>query len=188
MRNTINLATSPFVNYRPFALGAGLLGVVTLAVTVFVAMESVQAWQERTAAQAHLTALKSERARLMAEQQRLESELQDPATQAVLRRTRFLNDLIRQKNLSWTQLFFDVAERLPRQVRILSVSPSLRQDGRLQVELQVGGQSPPAVIEFLRALEDAEKFDQVELHSQNYRGGRGRDAMTAQVSVAYLQE
>ncbi len=188
MRNRINLATSPFVNYRPFALGAGLLALVTVAVTVFVGVESVRAWQERRATQARVRELQSERARLLAEQQRLEAELQDPATQKVLRRTRFFNDLIRQKNLSWTQLFFDLAEGLPRQVRILSLSPSLREDGRLQVELRVGGASPPAVIEFLRALEEGEKFAQVELHSQNYRGGRGRDAMTAQVSVVYLQE
>lgn len=188
MRSRVNLATSPFVNYRRFALGTGLLALVALTATVWVGGESVRVWQERTSRQARLQELRAERTRLVTEQEQLESELKDPATQQVLRRTRFLNDLIRQKNLSWTQLFFDLAGRLPPRVRVMSLSPQLREDGRLEVRLRIGGESAPAVIEFLRALEEGGKFAELQLHSQNFQPGRDSDAMTAEVSVIYRQE
>ncbi|MFQ5723423.1 MAG: hypothetical protein ACE5G6_02935 [Terriglobia bacterium] len=188
MRSRVNLATSPFVNYRRFALGAGLLALVALTATVWVGRESVRVWQERTSRQARWQELRAERARLMSEQEQLETELEHPATQAVLQRTRFLNDLIRQKNLSWTRLFFDLAGRLPAGVRVVSLSPHLREDGRLEVQLQVGSESAPAMIEFLRALEDGDKFDEVQLHSQNFQAGRDSDALTTEVSVIYRQE
>lgn len=186
MRSAINLATSPFVPYRRFAVTVGLLAVVTLGATALVGIEAARGWNERRTTQARLRELKAEQARLAAEQQRLESQLQDPATQEMLERLRFLNRLIRQKNLSWTQLFFDLQQRLPPRVRILSLSPSLRDDGPLQVELQVGGESAQAVIGFLRALEASDKFREIALHSQSRSSGS--DTVTAQVSVVYGQE
>lgn len=188
MRNSINLATSPFLPYRRFALTVGLLGALALVLTLVVAVEGVRTWRERTTTQARVRELRAERTRLATAEQRLEAELQDPATQAVLEHTRFLNGLVRQKNLSWTELFFDLQERLPARVRILALSPSLREDGRMQVDLQVGGESGPAVIGFLQALEEGQKFTEVELHSQSHDAGRGADRMVAQVSVVYVQE
>jgi len=114
--------------------------------------------------------------------------LQDPATQEILARTRFLNDLVRRKNLSWTELFFDLQERLPARVRILAVAPSLREDGDLQVELHVGSESAQALIEFLQALEEGEKFREIALRSQSRASGAQADAVTAQVSAVYVQE
>ena len=188
MRSRINLATNPFINYRRFALMAGMLAVVAVGLTVLLGLEGVRSWQDRTGRQAHRRELQGQRARLAAEQQRLESELRAAATQELLERTRFLNQLIQQKRFSWSALFFDLQEQLPPRMRILALSPSLRPDGHLQVELHVGGQSALAVIEFLRALEQAEKFRSLALHSQRRAAGSEPDAVTARVSAIYVQE
>lgn len=188
MRVPLNLATAPFVPVRRFLLTVGLLAVVALAATLAVGVEAVRVWRGRTATQTRTRELQTERARLLIEQQRLERELEDPATQEVLARTRFLNDLVRRKNLSWTELFFDLQERLPARVRILALAPSLRDDGALQVELQVGSESAAALIEFLQALEKGEKFREIMLRSQNRATGTQADAVVAQVSAVYVQE
>ena len=188
MRVPLNLATAPFVPVRRFLLTVGVLGVVALAATLLVSVEAVQLWRGRTATQARMRELQADRARLLQAQQRLQSELEDPATQEILARTRFMNDLVRRKNLSWAELFFDLEERLPPRVRILAVAPSLRDDGDLQVELQVGSESAPALIEFLQALEEGKKFREIALRSQNRSTGNQPDAVTAQVSVVYVQE
>lgn len=188
MRASINLATAPFIPTRRFLLTVGLLVGVTLVATLAVLVTAGGAWRERTATRARLRELTSERAELARTQQQIEGELQDPATRAVLERVRFLNGLVRQKNLSWTELVVDLQERLPPRVRILAVSPSLRDDGRLQVEMQVGGESPAAVIQFLRALEEGKKFQEIALHSQSRGTGAQADPVTAQVSVLYAQE
>ena len=188
MKAPVNLATRPFVNGRPFVVTTVVLGGVALLLTLLVLVVGVTVWRERTTTVARLHGLDSERVRLIAAQGSLESELRAPATQQLLERTRFLNQLIREKGLSWTELFFDLQQRLPPQVRILSLSPSLREDGHLLVELRVGGASGAAVIEFLRALEEGEKFRDVMLLGQRRGSGAGRDQMTAEVTVVYVQE
>jgi len=188
MRTSINLATKPFVNVRPFVVTTAVLGATALVLTLLLLMVGVSTWRERATTLARLRGLESERSRLIAAQARLESELRTPATQQLLERTRFLNQLIRQKGLSWTELFFDLQQCLPRQVRILSLSPSLREDGNVLVELRVGGGSAAAVIEFLQALEEGEKFRDVVLRGQRRGTGASRDEMSAEVTAVYVQE
>lgn len=188
MRARINLATDPFVNYRPFVGTVGLLTAATLGLTLLLVVESIQTWRERTHTQQRLRELTRQRAELTAEQQQLETELRAPATQERLERVRFLNQLILQKSLSWTQLFLDLQKRLPSQVRVLSLSPSWREDGNIEVKVRVGGRSAPAVVEFLRALEQGGEFQEFELYSQRRPSGRSADAVVAEVGAVYVQE
>lgn len=188
MRSSINLASRPFINYRPFVFTTALLALLALGLTALVVVKAVTTWQEQSRAQARLHELSAQQARLVAEQAQLESELQASTTRELLERTRFLNGLIERKSLSWTELFFDLQDRLPPGVRILTLSRSLRDDGRVEVDLRLGGQSAPAVIEFLRALEEGEKFREVTLHSQSREAGNGPDVIQAQVSAVYAPE
>ncbi len=125
---------------------------------------------------------------MQTEQRALQSELRGPTAQELLGQVDFLNQLIRRKSLSWTQLFFDLQERLPGRVRILTLAPTLQKNGNVRVEFGVGGDSAGALIEFLEALPQGNKFRDVELHSQGEGRGSGRDAVTAQVSATYVQE
>ena len=188
MRPSINLATEPFVNYRTFFLTAGILGVAALGLSLFLAIQGVRTWRETTTTQGKLRQLETRRGQLMDEQRELENELRTPANLEQLERVRFFNLLIRQKSLSWTHLFFDLQECLPLQVRILSLSPTLQDDGSLSVELRLGAASSTAVIEFLQALEQGKKFRDVVLHSQAQGRGASRDAVDARLSAVYVQE
>lgn len=188
MRSSINLASDPFVNLRGFAVTAGILAVAAFGLTLWLLIHGLSTWRETTTTQGKLRGFETQRTRLLSEQHNLENELRAPGTMELLERVRFLNQLIRQKRLSWTQLVFDLQERLPAQVRILSLSPSLREDGSVLVELRLGGASPEAVIDFLRALEQGEKFRDVVLHAQAEGRGTGADAVDARVSAVYVQE
>ena len=188
MRPAINLATKPFVSYRDFALAAGTLGVIAVGTTIVLLVMAIGQWQETTSIQGQIRQFEARRDTLRAEQGALESELRAPAAQEVLGQVDFLNQLIRRKSLSWTQLFFDLQERLPDRVRILTLAPSLQKDGSVKVELGLGGDSMAAIIEFLDALPKGNKFRDVQLHSQGEGRGTGRDAVAAQVSAVYVQD
>lgn len=188
MKSSINLATEPFVNYRGWLLTTSILVVAAVGLTVWLGIAGVQVWQERSLARERLRQLETRRAELAATQQRLEAELRTPATYEQLERARFLNQLIQRKSLSWTRLFFDLQERLPARVRILSLAPSVREDGRLQVELRVGGQAASDIIEFLQGLESGQKFQEIVLRSQNRAGGDSPDPITAELSAVYVEE
>ncbi|MGH9862161.1 MAG: hypothetical protein ACRD35_01925 [Candidatus Acidiferrales bacterium] len=188
MRPAINLATNPFVSYRRFALAAGTLGVIGVGAALLLLVMAIGQWQETTSIQGQIRQFEAQRATLHAEQRALEAELRAPTAQELLGQVDFLNQLIRRKSLSWTQLFFDLQERLPERVRILTLAPSVKKDGSIRVELGLGGDSTAAIIEFLEALPKGNKFRDVELHSQGEGRGAGRDVVTAQVSAVYVQD
>ena len=185
MRTSINLASQPFVDYRSFLLTTGILGLVALACTALLLITGISAWRETTTTQGKLRALESRGAQLAAEQRELESELRAPGNLDQLEQVHFANQLIRRKAFSWTQLFFDVQERLPAEVRVLSITPSQRDDGSVLVEMRLGAGSQSALIDFLQALEQGQKFREVALHTQGESRG-SRDAIDARVTTVYV--
>jgi len=76
---------------------------------------------------------------------------------------------------------------LPARTRVVSLSPRLRDDGRLEVRMRVGADSEGAIVELLEALGQSGKFPEVRLDSQSAEGSRG-DAVVAQVVAIYVQE
>jgi Tfp pilus assembly protein PilN len=184
-RTSINLASQPFVDYRGFVLTAGALGLAALIFTTFLLVAGFVAWRETTTTQGQLRALESQGARLAAEQRRLEEELRRPGNFEQLEQVYLVNQLIERKAFSWTQLFFDLQERLPAQVRVLSITPAQRPDGRVAVDMRLGAATQTALIDFLKALEQGQKFREVTLYSQGESRGRG-DAIDARVSTVYV--
>jgi Tfp pilus assembly protein PilN len=187
MRRTLNLATDPYINQRPFWVTLTALAVLAVGLTAASIYQGFTIWRRGTAAQERLHDLQKRRADLAAEQKTLEEELRAPATWAVLERAQFFNQLIGQKRLSWTQLFVDLQQTLPAEARVLSLSPRMREDGRLQVDIRMGAANNGAVVEFLEALGQSTKFTEVKLVSQSSEGAR-EDSVTAQVTAVYMQE
>lgn len=185
MRTSINLATRPFVDYRGFLLTSGVLGLVALVFTVILLITGFSTWRETTSTQGKLRALESRSAQLAAEQVELENDLRGPGKFEQLEQVQLVNQLIQRKSFSWTQLFFDLQERLPDQVRVLSLTPSQSDDGSVLVEMRLGAASQAALIDFLQALEKGEKFRDVKLHTQG-ENRSGRDAVDARVTTVYV--
>ena len=187
MRRALNLATDPYINQRPFWVKLTALAVLAVVLTGASIYQGFTIWRRGTAAQERLHDLQKRRTDLVAEQKTLEEELRAPVTWAVLERAQFFNLLIGQKRLSWTQLFVDLQQALPVEARVLSLSPRMRDDGRLQVDIRMGAANNGAVVEFLEALGQSTKFTEVKLVSQSSEGAR-EDAVTAQVTAVYMQE
>ena len=188
MRLPLNLATRPFINYRAFLLAGSTLLLLSVGLTTALAVHGSRLWKESTTMQARLADLQKERQAFIAEQNRLEESLQGAATRQLLERARFLNQLILEKHFSWTQLFLDLQQNLPDDVRVLQVSPQMKDDGTVVVDLRLGSESTAALIQYLRALEAGDRFHDVQLHSQTHSSGENRDALEAEVSLGYSGE
>lgn len=187
MRRSLNLASDPFINYRPFAVTVSALGLVALLLTVALALQTFTVWRRGTQAQERLFELQQRREQLTAEQTLLETELREPQTMAVLERAGFFNRLINQKGLSWARLFVDLEKALPPRVRVVALTPRLRDDGRVDVRMRVGADSEGALVEFLEALGQSGKFSEYKVDSVNSQGSQG-DAVVAQLVAIYVQE
>lgn len=186
MRTTVNLATRPRTNQRSFWVLAPFLTVAAIAFSVFVVYQAGTMVQSQSQARVKLTLLQEEVDALGAEIIQMTSDLEAPNTQRLLEEMQFLNGMIRQKSFSWGVFFERVAASLPRRVRVLSISLSMRQNGRVEVDLSVGAKSADAIHTFMRSLEKAEHFSQVTLGSQN-RQDNNIDPVQARLTTRYKE-
>jgi type IV pilus assembly protein PilN len=105
--------------------------------------------------------VRQEMAALMLERQRLEKFFAEDQNAKLNERSVFLNSLIDEQSLNWTQMFMDLEKILPAGVRLVSIEPK-HEKGRVQVKLLVGAINDEAKLKFLRALEASPAFIHVE--------------------------
>lgn len=186
MKRSINLATRPFVNLRPFLLTTVVLVVVVLSLTIWVAVAAFRTWNQQTTTRTQVAELERQQSSLSRQHRELVTALSAPGTRQVLERKLFLDRLIERRSLSWIELFFDLQERLPARARIVSLSPTALDGGGLSLDLRVMGESASAIIEFVQALEEGKKFHSVVLRSQTEAAARA-GGITAVITAVYVQ-
>jgi type IV pilus assembly protein PilN len=157
MRVSINLATRPFVELRPFFLRLrlimGVLAIVGLA--AIVAAHILQ--KKLDVAQAQIDAIHRQTLTAQQEKQGNERRMRQPANAAVLDRAHFLNALFLRKSFSWTAVMMDLETVLPSGVQITSIEPQIAASGDVIIRLHVSGDRDRAV-QLVRNLERSKRF------------------------------
>jgi Tfp pilus assembly protein PilN len=165
MKVPTNLATQPFRKDRPilFASGvAGLLLVITLVVLISLAIAD----RRRSADTRQIVRrLDKQIQRAGSEQAALDAMLRRPENAEVLDRSLFLNALLYHKSISWTKLFADIEKVLPPNVRLINIRPQVLSESAVYLEMYVGSDSQPPVIDLLLRLESSEVFGRTTMYS-----------------------
>jgi type IV pilus assembly protein PilN len=165
MRVTVNLASRPFVELRPFFLrlriAMGVLGV--LIITLGVWTHVLQLRLNRATAQ--MDRLRDETMAAQQERTRAESRMRQPANAAVLDRAHFLNALFLRKSFSWTAVMMDLETVLPTGVQVTSIEPQVTPTGDVVIRLRVSGERDRAV-QLVRNLERSRRFLQPRLSGE----------------------
>ena len=157
MKISVNLATRPFVELRPLlarlriVMGALVITAIGLAIGLRVMSKRV------SAADAQMRELKVQASILDNERHANEARMRQPANQAVLERSRFLNDVFRRKSFSWTAVMMDLENVLPAGVQVTSIEPVITQDGDVNIRLRVSGDRDREV-DLVRNLERSQRF------------------------------
>ena len=164
-RVRINLASEPFRRDRPALVAAvaasvALAGVLALLVSLAVTERGRAAETRRT-----IERLRAQLRELTAEQARLEGALRQPANAEVLERSRFLNGLLHRKGISWTKIFDDLEQVMPHNVRLFAVRPQVNPQNQIYLDMVVGAESGPPVVEMLKRLEASPQFGDTYIHS-----------------------
>ena len=166
MRISLNLATRPFLELRPFFLRLRLLmaGLVLLGVALAVGAHLLSARAEVQQVELdrlrHVT-IATQDVRISTEQR-----MQQPANAAVLDRAHFLNALFLRKSFSWTAVMMDLEDVLPAGVQVTSIEPAVTADGAVLIRLRVAGERDRAV-QLVRNLERSRRFLQPRLGSES---------------------
>src|ERR1700682_5431526 len=188
MRLRLNLATNALQTHRKFAVLSTFIGVV--AGIVFLALGShvysVRKANETLRVKADQVRL--EMKGLRKQRQELEQFFALPENAKLHERSAFLNTLIDEQSLNWTQMFMDLEKILAPGVRVVSIEPA-HEKGRVTVKLSVGASSDEAKLKFLHALESSPAFSHVQLTDDriNTSGTPGADRVEMQLTVVYLR-
>lgn len=157
MKISVNLATRPFVELRPlFArLRITMIALAVLAIGLFIGVHVMS--KRVNAAEAQMRELKVQASALDNERHANEARMRQPANQAVLERSRFLNDVFRRKSFSWTAVMMDLENVLPAGVQVTSIEPVITPDGDVNIQLRVSGDRDREV-DLVRNLERSQRF------------------------------
>lgn len=165
MRVSINLATRPFVELRPFLLRLRIVMAVLAAIAIGLGVwaHSLQTQLDRATGQ--MDRLRDRT--IAAQQERIHSEarMRQPANAAVLDRAHFLNALFLHKSFSWTAVMMDLEQVLPPGVQVTAIEPQVTATGDVVIRLRVAGPRDRAV-QLVRNLEHSLRFLQPRLSGE----------------------
>jgi type IV pilus assembly protein PilN len=159
---SVNLATRPFVELRPFFLRLRLL-MGALALAAIALIVTAHLLQGRlNDAQAEMDRLRARTDDALHEKQSNERRMREPENKAVLDRAQFLNALFLRKSFSWTAVMMDLETVLPSGVQVTSIEPQIATNGDVVIRLRVSGDRDRAV-QLVRNLERSKRFLQPRL-------------------------
>jgi type IV pilus assembly protein PilN len=186
MKARLNLATKPLETHRRFLAGAGLVGAVAGIFFLGLGWHVYSVRKANETQRVKVARLRQEMIGL--EDQRTDLEhffgLQENAR--LHERSAFLNTLIDEQSLNWTQMFMDLEKILPAGVRVLSIEPK-HEKGRVEVKLVVGAMNDEAKLKFLRALEGSPAFTHVEMTGEkpSAPGTAAADRVQVELKAVY---
>lgn len=166
MRISVNLASRPFVELRPFLarlrIFMATLALLALALGVGLHFEH----KKLMVAQQQMDEVRNRTIAAQKEKLRNEARMRQPANAAVLDRAHFLNALFLSKSFSWTAVMMDLETVLPTGVQVTAIEPQVTTDGDVIIRLRVSGDRDRAV-QLVRNLERSSRFLAPRLSAEN---------------------
>jgi Tfp pilus assembly protein PilN len=125
---------------------------------------------------------------LQKQRRELEQFFARPENARLHERSVFLNSLIDQQSLNWTQMFMDLEKILPPGVRLLDIEPETEK-GQVKVRFRIGATSEEAKQKFVRALEGSSAFSNVTEIAEQWTepGGSAGDRLQVALTVIYVR-
>src|SRR5208282_4531209 len=107
--------------------------------------------------------------------------------QTVNRSTRdqsqFLNGLIQRKSFSWTRVFEDLELVMPPNLHVVSLRPGLNDQGQMELEMRVVGDTRSAAVDLVHRMEGSKHFQGAQLVEEGQSSQNGSGVMAAVVSI-----
>ena len=173
----LNLAARPYRDYRPVYA----VVVVLSLLTAFLMLNNVETYYRYV----HETQATRARIAQVEEQTRLEAQREEAARNRLKgldlarldEQTRFINAKLAERAFSWSRLLDELESILADDVRLLSVSPSFSDDGRIALGLSFQAKSADGMIttinrmnadpQFADAFPSTESKDDAGIYSFN---------------------
>lgn len=152
MKIAINLASQPFRRDRPMVVATvvvSLLLVATLGVLINLARQDDR---QLTDVRREVASLRKQVETANSEQNKLNAVIHKPENETVLERSVFINSLLLRKGISWNQIFTDLEKTIPYNVKVVRIRPSVDEQGRVTLDMNLASEGPEQMIGALKAF------------------------------------
>jgi Tfp pilus assembly protein PilN len=182
----LNLASDPFRNRTlPWAVAA-VVSVVSLVALVLTLAAYRDARAKADAADRDVQTLRAQNGEL--DKQAAEVRQNIPAEQA--KTLAAAHALVSRKGFSWSQLFFDLEDALPANVRVQRINvrevAEVGDQTRADLDLTVMGKTPADVTGMITSMNTGGTFNAVPL-TEVQKSGRGEQGFEWTLRVSYVQ-
>ena len=171
MRLNINLATRPYEDVGKFLARWGMLTVLLAVLTAGLLFTAVSNYRNSKTLNGQIEDRKQKIAALEKDRSNAIETLSRPENKTVATTSRFFNDAIQRKSLSWTRIFMDLERIMPTGLHVIAITPELNKDNQLGVRLLVGGTSHDKAVELVHRMEESSTFRRAQLHSETMAQG-----------------
>jgi Tfp pilus assembly protein PilN len=188
MRLDINLATHPYEDAREFwvrwGLGVGLLGLLTLLLLGL----TVSNWRKAGTDRHDIAELQAQIAERDNERAKAQAYLDMASNRSTRDQSQFVNGLIQRKSFSWTRVFEDLEQVMPKNLHVVSLRPELNDQNQMELLMNVAGDNRSAAIELVHRMEGSRHFQDAQLQSESQGGENGRNVVIASVVAVYVPD
>jgi type IV pilus assembly protein PilN len=186
MKARLNLSTKPIQTHRRFLATAGGVAVVAGLFFTILGWHVYSVRRADAVVREKIGKIRLEMIGLEQQRSDLEQFFSRPENSKLHERSAFLNTLIDEQSLNWTQMFMDLERILPAGVRVISIQPK-HEKGIVEVKLVVGAVSDDAKLKFLGALERSSSFTRVVLLNEKPSAASqgGTDRVDIELTAVY---
>jgi type IV pilus assembly protein PilN len=185
MRLNINLATKPYEDVGKFLARWGMLTLLLAVLTAGLLFTAVSNWRNSKTLNVQITDRQQKIEALERDRSNAIEILGRSENKSVATTSRFFNDAIQRKSLSWTRIFMDLERIMPVGLHVVSITPELNKDNQLGIRLLVGGSSHEKAVELVHRMEESSTFKRAQLHSEMMAQGTG-DAVQFEITSTYV--
>ncbi len=188
MRCNVNLATEPYQDAGRFYRRWSLALLVMTVVSVVLVYGATNAVRDSRSAKAQQREARQRLAQLESWEKADREILDEPENRTVRDRSELLNDLIRRKSFSWTQVFSDLERIMPGGLHVVSIKPEMSPDNQLAIRMTVAGASRERRLELLRKLEQSKTFRSPAVEAESSTSARPPDTFQFDISALYTPQ
>jgi type IV pilus assembly protein PilN len=189
MKVRLNLATKALETHRRFLAVSGVIGLIAGLTFLGLGWNVYSVRKSEAALRAKTEQVRQELIAMDRQRTDLERFFAQPENARLHDRSAFLNTIIDEQSLNWTQMFMDLEKILPAGVRLVSIEPNHQKD-RVEIKLIVAASSEEAELKFLNSLENSKAFAHVQLISEkppSQQANGVTDRVEAELTAIYLR-
>lgn len=175
MRININLSSQKYEDAGEFYLRWGSALALTLIITIGLAGWTWKNHRDTVNDRQRIDKLRRQIAEVDRDYTHNQEILNDPRNSGTVAQSNFWNNIIEQRQFSWTQLFSDLEKIMPGRAFLVSIHPMASEgkttspDNRLKLELVIDGEKHDNGLELIRHMESSPRFRFPEIQSEQIK-------------------